>query len=311
MAIFLGIDGGGSKTTCVLGDDRSILATATTGPSNIVRVGERPAREALQQAIREVCAAAQIEPAQITRACVGLAGADRRDVSEAVQRIVTELVPGTVEVVGDMAIAFEAAFDSGPGVIVISGTGSIAYGRTVTGQTARAGGWGFQVSDEGSGQWIGRTAVSSVLRAQDEDEAAPTVLAMGILKTWGLRTLDELIRSANGTPAPDFSDLFLPVLSAADAGDPVARTVLTEAGIELARLAKIVIGRIFLEESRVPVAASGGVFQNSTLVRQVFYNSLRSEYPNASVSSAVVEPIDGALALARKRPTAAGGVSAG
>jgi glucosamine kinase len=311
VGIFLGIDGGGSKTTCVLGDETSILATATTGASNIVRVGEAEAREALQQAVREVCAAAQIEPAQVGRACVGLAGADRRDVSEAVQAIMSEIIPGTVEVVGDMTIAFEEAFAGGPGVIVISGTGSIAYGRNLTGQTARAGGWGFEVSDEGSGQWIGRTAVSAVLRAQDEDEAAPTTLAMGILKAWGLHTLDELIRTANGTPAPDFSELFLPVLAAADAGDPVARTVLTEAGTELARLAKIVIGRIFAEESSVPVAMSGGVFRHSALVRQVFYNSLRSEYPNATVANVVVEPVNGALALARKRGAAAGRASGG
>jgi glucosamine kinase len=311
VGIFLGIDGGGSKTTCVLGDETSVLSTATTGPSNIVRVGETEARMALQQAVREACAAAQLQPSQVTRVCVGLAGADRRDVSEAVQAIISEVVNGAVEVVGDMTIALEAAFGGAPGVIVISGTGSIAYGRNLAGQTARAGGWGFQVSDEGSGQWIGRTAVTAVLRAQDEDEAAPTTLAMGILKTWGLRTLDELIRTANGTPAPDFSQLFLPVLSAADAGDPVARTVLTEAGTELARLVKIVIGRIFAEDASVPVAMCGSVFRTSTLVRQVFYNSLRSEYPNATVSTIVVEPVDGALALARKRGAASGRASTG
>ena len=66
-------------------------------------------------------------------------------------------------------IALEAAFGSGPGVIVIAGTGSIAYGRNREGQTARAGGWGFAISDEGSGHWIGRTAVAAAIGAWDED----------------------------------------------------------------------------------------------------------------------------------------------
>jgi N-acetylglucosamine kinase-like BadF-type ATPase len=112
--------------------------------------------------------------------------------------------------------------------------------------------------------------------------------------------LDDLIRVANATPPPDFSSLLPPVLSAADAGDALARTVLTQAGAELAGVAKIVIGRLFPREPNVPVAMSGGVFRNSALVRQVFYNSLRSEYPNAKVSSAVIEPVKGALDLARQ-----------
>ena len=70
--------------------------------------------------------------------------------------IVAEILPTPIEVVGDMLIALEAAFDSGPGVIVIAGTGSIAYGRNRQGTTVRAGGWGFAIGDEGSAHWIGR-----------------------------------------------------------------------------------------------------------------------------------------------------------
>jgi len=90
------------------------------------------------------------------------------------------------------------------------------------------------------------------------------------------------------------------VLSAADAGDTLARTVLTQAGTELAAVTKIVIRRLFPDADSVPVAMSGGVFRNSALVRQVFYNSLRAEYSNASVIATVIEPVRGALELARK-----------
>ena len=140
MTYYLGIDGGGTKTTCAVGDETSLLATVVSGPSNITRVGERGARESLQQAIREACAAAGIEVRQIQRACIGAAGAGRAEVASAIRKIVEEIVPGEIEVVGDMPIALEAALGTGPGVIVVAGTGSFAYGRNRNGLTARAGG---------------------------------------------------------------------------------------------------------------------------------------------------------------------------
>ena len=145
--------------------------------------------------------------------------------------------------------------------------------------------------------------MNAALRAYDEGESSS--LFNVISKAWKTSTLDDLVKVANATPPPDFSKLFAPVLAAADAGDGLARSVLTQAGAELARLAKIVIVRIFPEEPHIPVAMSGSVFRNSALVRQVFYNSLRSEYPQAVVAPGVVEPVKGALELARTGAVAA------
>src|SRR3984957_9949142 len=167
MPHYLGVDGGGTKTTCAVGDDTHLLATASAGPSNIVRVGEARARESLHQSVRQACATAGITPAQIAHTCVGGCGAPRPELAAIVRHILSELVPPPIDVVGDIQIALEAAFDTGPGVIVIAGTGSIAYGRNHAGRTARAGGWGFAIGDEGSAHWIGRAAVSAVLRAAD------------------------------------------------------------------------------------------------------------------------------------------------
>ena len=298
MAIFLGIDGGGSKTSCLIGDETSILGSGSAAGSNLVRVGEAQARKALASAIRQACAVAHVATPQIQRVCVGLAGAARPEISELVHRIVSELIPGEVKVVGDMVIALEAAFGSGPGVIVIAGTGSIAYGRNAEGQTARAGGWGFAISDEGSGHWVGRVAVGAAIRAHDGAEGENTL--EGLMKSWRLETREQLVLAANATPPADFAALFPAVLSLADAGDPIARDVLTQAGSELAKLARTVIRRLFPQSGAVPVAMSGGVFGSSPLVRQVFYNNLRSEYPDALLNPSVIEPVQGALELARK-----------
>lgn len=129
MAYYLGIDGGGSKTTCAVGDERSVLATVTGGASNITRVGESGAREALHRVMLEACSAAGITLPQVRRACIGVAGAGREEVAHSVHKIIAEIFSGDIEIVGDMEIAMAAAFETGPGVIVIAGTGSIAYGR--------------------------------------------------------------------------------------------------------------------------------------------------------------------------------------
>jgi glucosamine kinase len=301
VAIFLGIDGGGSKTSCAIGDETSLLGTGMAGASNLIRVGEAKAREALAAAIQQACVTANIAPALIQRTFVGLAGAGRAEISDVVRRIVSELVPGEIEVGGDMVIAQEAAFGGGPGVIVIAGTGSIAYGVNAHGQTARAGGWGFAISDEGSGHWIGRAAVAAILRAADEGETGGrTSLLTDIMKSLGVTTRERLVLAANASPAPDFAALLPAVLSAADSGDPTARGILAQAGTELATLAKIVVRRLFPDAGAVPVAMSGGVFRNCALVRQVFYNSLRSEFPEIAVNPTVIDPVRGALELARK-----------
>jgi glucosamine kinase len=183
---------------------------------------------------------------------------------------------------------------------VIAGTGSMAYGRDASGNTLRAGGWGFSVFDEGSGHWIGRSAIAAVMRDYDETGEENSVLMNSVKKSWGLTTREQLVLAANASPSPDFAALLPAVVSAADSGDALARSILTQAGTELARLAKIVIRRLFPDGDPVPVAMSGGVFSNCALVLQVFYNSVSAEYPNCSVNPAMIEAVRGALELARK-----------
>jgi glucosamine kinase len=301
VSIFLGIDGGGSKTLCVIGDQNSVWGTGTSAGSNVVRVGEAGAQESLGAAIRQACAAANISPSRIEKTCVGIAGGALPEIAGVVRRLVSGFVTGEVAVVGDMVIAMEAAFGSGPGVIVNAGTGSIAYGRNSAGQTARAGGWGFAISDEGSGHWIGRSAVAASMRAFDEtgaESAGP--LLEGIMDSWGVNARDRMVVAANGSPSPNFAALLRTVLSAADSGDAAARAVLTQAGVELATLAKIVIVRLFGDAVPVPVAVLGGVFRNCGLVQQVFYDRLRAVFPQILPKATPVDPAQGALELARR-----------
>ena len=300
MGFYLGIDGGGTKTRCVLGNETGALATAVSGGSNIVRLGEAQARESLHAVVRQVCAMAKISAGQIDAVCIGAAGAARPEIAAKIRSILAEIgLPSRarVEVAGDAAIALEAAFGPGPGVIAIAGTGSIVYGRDTSGHTARAGGWGFAISDEGSGHWIGRHAISALLHARDQGRE--TALTALILEAWKLEGIDALIQRANATPPPEFPRLFPVIVRAAADGDSVARELLARAGRELAVLAAIVLRRVSPAPPHVPVATTGSVFRQSEEVRQVFYNQLQQSFSGIELLDDFVDPAMGALALAR------------
>jgi len=294
----------------MVGSELSLMAQAVAGPSNIIRVGEVRARESLHHAIREACASAKIEPRQIERACVGVAGAGRAEVASVVRKIISELIAGEIEVVGDMEIALDAAFGSGPGVIVIAGTGSIAYGRNAQGASARAGGWGSAISDEGSAHWIGRSAIAGVMRALDQEKdmqaGTEAVSLFRELKAiWKLRSVDEFVKTANSNP--DFAALFPAIVTASEGGDALAQRVLEQASAELSRLAGVVIRRLFTGQDvhslAVWLSMAGGVFQHSNRVREGFCAEVRKVYPGASLNPRVVEPVAGALRMARQSKT--------
>lgn len=298
MALFLGIDGGGTKTICAAGDGTKVLGTGTGGGSNVVRLGEAQARDSLHTAILSACATAGVDRSEIERTCIGVAGASVQQVREAIRRFISEVVPGEVIVVGDNEVALEAAFSGAPGVIVASGTGSIAYGRNEQGKTARAGGHGFAISDEGSGHWIGRAAITATMRAFDCEQ--DTELHRYIQEALEVDSREQVVKVANATPPPNFARLFPVVVQAAEAGDAVAAEVLAQAGEELAELALIVIGKLWTAQSSVRVGMVGGVFQNSAAVRQSFRDTMTRKYPEAEINMSVAEPVSGALSLARK-----------
>lgn len=299
MPLYLGIDGGGTKTTCAVGDDTSVFGVATGPGSNVIRLGEAQARAGLQSAISQACCQADVSPLRVQSVCVGVAGASNPEVNATVRQMVRQILPNAeVNVVGDMVIAMEAALHGHPGVVVISGTGSIAYGRNQLGHTARAGGWGFAISDEGSGQWVGRTAVAESLRASDASR--PTILLDRILQQWNLESRDHLVRHANSSPSPSFAELFPVVQKAAEERDAIAGELLARAGAELSQLALVVMHRLWQPKDVVRIGVAGGVFANSGQVRRAFYNSLRAAWPNIAVCFQIAEPVVGALWMARQ-----------
>ncbi len=307
VPFFLGIDGGGSKTRCSLGDENSLLASGSSSGCNVLRVGESCAQSSLQAAIHEACVQSGVSPREIVRTCAGVAGGGRREIASVLRRLLAGIVGGEIEIIGDMETAFEDAFGVGPGVIIISGTGSVAYGKNARGETARAGGWGHAISDEGSGHWIGVAAIRAALRARDRGDDSG--LLKDLMNALGVETAEELVVRVNASPAPDFASLFPVVLStalaprvvsAADAGDSTAKEVLEYAGNELAKLGETVIRRLFNGAEEVCVATHGGVLASSAQVKGSLVEHLRTRDPRTRFISREIDPAQGALGRARR-----------
>jgi N-acetylglucosamine kinase-like BadF-type ATPase len=298
MPLYLGIDAGGTKTDCAVSNGAELLGQATGASCKLARVGKERGRENLQSVIRQATQAAGVAASTIQHVCIGMSGASLAEAVQWAQQTIRELIPdSTIYVAGDHVIAHRAAFGTSPGVLVISGTGSIAFGRNQSGETARAGGWGPNVSDEGSAFWVGREAVTAALHAFDFGNA--NGLLATIAECWKVAP-EEVIRMANASE-PRFIELAGPVVNAAEQGDDTARAIMERAGQALAGLASAVIKRLWPSGGVVPVALASGMLQGSPLVRHAFREAMKAEQPQAAVSFAFVRPVLGALEIAAHR----------
>lgn len=298
MRYFLGIDGGGTKTRCVVGDDTAVLGSGTGSGCSILRVGEACARDSLAAAIHEACVQAGVSPQQIARTCAGVTGAADDGIASLIQRLLIEIIGGAIEVIGDMEIALESAFGGGPGIVLIAGTGSIAFGRNDRGESLRAGGWGRMISDEGSGHWIVIEALRASLRAYDAGYN-PRLLRK-LMEALGARSVHDLAVRVNANAAQDFASHFPVVLAAAEAGDPIATDLLDRAGRELAVPVSAIATQLFPGFGQVRVATHGGVFATSGRVKIAFTAELKALSPRAGVVDIAIDPALGALNRARR-----------
>ena len=319
MLLFLGIDGGGSRTQACLGDERGrILARAVAGPSNPVKVGIEAAKRELLRAtggiLRRLPTAAvrdgpplaggargprRYKPL-LAAVCAGVAGVDRAAVSRPLLAWLRKAIPARHHLLAtDAAIALHAALGTAPGMIVVSGTGSIAYARNRQGETLRAGGWGAAFDDLGSGYDLGRKAIMAAL-CDFDGRGRRTVLTASICRTLQLSHITQVVLKK--LDIPQVAALFPLVAEAARQGDRVARRLCAQAGCDLAQLALALAPRLG-RRTMLPVVCAGGVFRSCPTLRRSFARYLRQRLPFARVRLLQREPVEGALAMARKLAT--------
>src|SRR5271154_6929255 len=234
---FLGFDGGGTKTDCVLADaEGRVVARASAGPSNPLRSGYTRAWFSLSDAADSVLKQGKIHSGHIRGICAGLGGAGRSGVARRVTTFFEHgYVNARVRVTTDLDIALEAAFGSAEGIILLVGTGSAAFGRDSNGGTARTGGRGPWFSDEGSAFDIGRRAVRAVALA-DEHRGPETALSGRLFAFHQCRNWDQLGEQITKNADSVFPKTFSLVATVAEKGDAVARGILADAAVSLAGL---------------------------------------------------------------------------
>jgi N-acetylglucosamine kinase-like BadF-type ATPase len=278
-----------------------VLGRGTAGSSNLRAAGEAGALAALQAAIAEAYAAAQVPHDRSRAACLGLAGTRRPADQGRLRAWAEQALPGTaIQIVSDAELVLAAGTPDGWGIAVISGTGSIAMGRTTDGQAARTGGWGWAMGDEGSGYAIGLEALRAVTRAAD-GRGPKTALTEAVLTHWGLDEPEALIDTVYQTPFPraQIAALAATVAAMAGAGDEVSRNIIRQAGRELA-LAATTVARALGFDRPTPGALAGGMLVGAELLRAALAQALAEAGLRVEPMTLVSEPALGALTLARR-----------
>jgi N-acetylglucosamine kinase-like BadF-type ATPase len=270
MKYFLGVDGGQSGTSALIGDEGSqVLGRGEAGPCNHAGAGEGRAKleRAVKESVAAACREAELDPTTIrfAAACCGMSGGpeDKREILASILR--TE----RLIVTHDAAIALAGATESGNGVVVIAGTGSIAYGRNAEGRTARAGGWGYIFGDEGGAFDIARQAVRAALR-MEEGWGPATALRAGILELTRAPTANAALHTfyADQWPRSKTARLAPLVDEAAVNGDAVALQIVNDAAMHLSLLAAAVRAQLWDKRDEVEIAHIGGVFKSQRLLER-------------------------------------------
>jgi N-acetylglucosamine kinase-like BadF-type ATPase len=294
----LGIDAGGTKTVCLLANDRGeVIAEARGSGANLQVMGELGVEKVLHRVMEETLGDRDINPEAI---CLGIAGVDRPRDAQAVRDIMRRIGHKTrTVVVNDALIALVAGAGDQPGVVVVAGTGSIAYGRDAEGRAARAGGWGYLLGDEGGGFWIGRAALSAVVRQFDQRGPA-TLLTDLVLTHMQLSTPAELIHVIydRGLQRNAIAGLAGVVQRATEAGDAVAGEILDRAANELAAAAASVVTRLGMRGDVFPTILAGGIFKGIPSLATNVTTRLGEVAPRSDVRRLEVEPAQGAVTLA-------------
>jgi glucosamine kinase len=302
--IVIGVDGGGSKTRVMVGTGEGEVLVTLDGPKSAVTPGyaSRSADvigELVTRALAEIAMPGAVLPRVLY---CGIAGAGRDEESRALHAALdAKELAEEVVIDSDGLIAMYDALEDRAGILLVVGTGSIAYARSPAGEIVRCGGWGPVFGDEGSGGWIGRRALG-IIAASSDGREPPTALLFPILAATQCEDILDLIPWAAAADARAFASLAPVVFTTAAAGDPRANALVTLAAEELVLHIRALARQLFTDErAAVTVAFSGGLMQRGSLLRKRLEQRLKSAVPGAQLRSEEVLPARGALRAAARR----------
>lgn len=301
--LFLGVDGGGTKTNVALMNEaRELIAEATGGPSNPLRVGVEPAVANIAKAVDAACDSGGVSRGDIIAATLGLAGVRRQDIRERVREsFAMRFRTRKILVTTDADIALYGTTLGKAGLVVIAGTGSICIGVNDQGEKFIAGGWGPVAGDEGGGRGIAGEALHSVAKASD-GRGSPTKLSECAAIYFRASNVENLI-GAIYAPQMDNSRIAgfaRLVVETAKAGDKIALDILNDAGRELGVAAVAVIKKLGLSKKKIPIGCVGSVFSAGELLTGPMAEIISKVAPKAYLMEPLMLPSHAAAVMAMK-----------
>ncbi len=297
----IGIDGGGTKTLgAIATEEGKILAQHEVGSTNHHSNPLYIVKANLRDLITTLLTKANVRAEDVACVCSGMAGVDRPDDKALVKGIMAELLPCALAVpINDGLIALVGGTLRAFGIIVISGTGSIAVGVNKQGVQGRAGGWGHILGDEGSGYMIGLRGLRAVCRAYD-GRTGPTLLQDIVMKHFGFERPEQILGCVkqNGGSKTEIGALSRLVHEASAKGDATATQILREEADELALAAAAVAKKLFPDDTDYEIVVGGGNLRKSPLFFELFQQAVTKRLPGISVILPRREPVEGAVLYA-------------
>lgn len=295
MALIVGVDAGGTKTIGVVADESGhVLKTARGAGANLHVHGELAVEKVLAGLLDDLCPDERPEAL-----CLGMAGVDRPGEGALIKALLRRLgFRGNAIVVNDAVVAIAAGAHDRVGVVVIAGTGSIAYGVDRRGRSARAGGLGPMLADEGSAGWVGHRGLLAAVRAA-EGRGEGTLLKDAIFSVLTASSLSDLPAMAygGGLTRERLAELAPTVIALAQSGDRVAQGIIDEASTELASAARSVARQLDFEGTPYPLMFSGGLFKGLPVLVDAV--ARKADLAGAIPHRLTREPAEGALAMAQ------------
>ena len=296
--LVFGADGGGTKTIGIISDGGNVIAKRSVGASNPNVVGFDAAANRLYELIVSCCGDAGCKPTDVQSLVLGIAGVGRQDIRNALSDKIVNLAGNELPLVidTDARIAIEGAFNGGPGVVIIAGTGSIVIGKSSGGEIVVAGGWGRILGDEGSGYWLGREALKSVAQWLD-GRGGSEHLAKLVAKELGLQNRDELIAAVYQNEC-DVAGVASLLIGAAEEGDTYSLEILHRGAEELTLQAELVFHRLH-QDAVMPVALLGGAIERP-LYASIARSAIEKRIKNARIQPPLSSAVHGAVLMAAK-----------
>lgn len=304
MKYLIGMDGGGTKTHCIITDQScNILYECNGGPSNFLILGTEKVSETLSGLIKECILQLNIEAIDIQSIVIGTTGAGRRSDAEKLEHdflvyaASIGLKINDFHVESDAKAALEGAFSGNPGCILIAGTGSIMFGKDESGQVHRVGGFGRFIGDEGSGFMLGKKGLTAVAKSFD-GRGEPTILKTLIYEKFNINS-PELLISEIYRNNFDIAQVAPLVIEAAEKEDKIALSIIEQEIHEL--LLHINAMRQKIKADILNVSFIGGILSNDNIYSRLFDRRINEQYADVKIKPPDNIPAFGAVLMAKKR----------